>query len=305
MWYFADKLGRPELLYTEIASVESGKYADFQEFRILPLAMCFMLNVDLTNLAKPTGQFWCGKGSNPMALVRRDWTCSDSDAYLAVKGGKASNSHGHMDAGSFVYDAYGVRWVEDLGKVNYGPIEKAFKETGGNLWSFTQDSQRWTVQRYNNLHHSTITLNDQWHNADGEATVKEFINTDAEKGMTLDMSEVFVGQANKVERTVKMLADNSLLTDDKVVAPEGKSVKYSWRMVTRAVPQIADKEVVLQRNGKSMTLKAQSDVTFTYKTWSAEPIQSYDEPNDGYIIVGIEADIPAGKSAEFIVTLSR
>ncbi len=305
MWYFADKLGRPELLYTEIASVGSGKYAEFQESRILPLAMCFMLNVDLSNVSKPTGQFWAGKGSNPVSLVRRDWTYSDTDAYLAVKGGKASNSHGHMDAGSFVYDAYGVRWVEDLGKVNYSPIEKAFKETGGNLWSFAQDSQRWTVQRYNNLHHSTITLNDKWHNVDGEAIVKEFIDTQAEKGMTLDMSAVFAGQANKVERTVKMLSDNSLVTDDKIVAPEGKSVKYSWRMVTRAVPQITENGVILERLGKTMMLKAQSDVKFTYTTWSAEPIESYDEPNDGYIIVGLEADVPAGKSAEFIVSLSR
>ena len=305
MWYFADKLGRPELLYTEIASVESGMYADFQESRILPLAMCFMLNVDLTDVVRPSRHFWSGKGSNPMALVRGDWTCSESDAYLAVKGGKASNSHGHMDAGSFVYDAYGVRWVEDLGKVNYGPIEKAFKETGGNLWSLVQDSQRWTVQRYNNLHHSTITLNDQWHNVDGEAFVKEFINTDAQKGVTLDMTAVFEGQADKVVRTVKMLSDNSLLTDDQVFAPLGKPVKYSWRMVTRAVPQITDGGIVLEREGKTITLKAQSDKKFTYTTWSADPIESYDEPNPGYIIVGIESEIPAGKSGEFVVTLSQ
>ena len=27
------------------------------------------------------------------------------DEYLGIKGGKAGSSHGHMDAGSFVYDA--------------------------------------------------------------------------------------------------------------------------------------------------------------------------------------------------------
>ena len=305
MWYFASKLGRPELLYNEMISVSSGKYADFQEARILPLAMCFMLDIDLTDVSKPTGQFWSGQGSNPVALVRRDWTCSETDAYLAVKGGKASNNHGHMDAGSFIYDAYGVRWVEDLGKANYSPIEAAFKQTGGNLWSLSQDSRRWTVQRYNNLHHSTITLNDEWHNVDGAALVKEFIDTDQAKGVTLDMSDVFEGQAAKVERTVKLLSDNSLFTDDRLVAPAAKPVKYSWRMVTQAEPQITGKGIVLKRAGKTITLKAQSDVEFTYTTWSAEPKESYDEPNEGYIIVGIEAQIPAGKSAEFVVTLCR
>lgn len=305
MWYFAEKLGRPELLYNEIISIENGKYASFQESRILPLAMCFMANVDLTKVTSPTGQLWAGMGSNPMVLVRRDWTGSDSDAYLAVKGGKASNSHGHMDAGSFVYDAYGVRWAEDLGKVDYGPIEKAFKESGGNLWSFSQDSRRWTVQRYNNLHHTTITLNDSWHNVDGEARVKEVIDNDADKGVVLDMSDVFEGHAKSVERTVRMLADNSLVVKDRIVAPANKPVRYSWRMVTKAEPQITDNGMILKKNGKTVTLKAKSDMKFAYTTWSAEPKESFDEPNEGTVIVGIEAKIPAGESVDFTVTLSR
>lgn len=41
------------------------------------------------------------------------------------------------------------------------------------------------------------------------------------------------------------------------------------------------------------------------RTWSAEPKEVYDEPNKGVTIVGIEADIPAGKSTDFVVTLSR
>ena len=35
-------------------------------------------------------------------------------SYIGVKGGMAKRNHGHMDAGSFVFDAYGKRWSEDL-----------------------------------------------------------------------------------------------------------------------------------------------------------------------------------------------
>jgi Arc/MetJ-type ribon-helix-helix transcriptional regulator len=36
-------------------------------------------------------------------------------AWLAIKRGTAAASHGHMDAGSFVYDSQGIRWFHDLG----------------------------------------------------------------------------------------------------------------------------------------------------------------------------------------------
>lgn len=94
--------------------------------------MCFLENVDMEKVEKPKAKIWYGYGENPVLLVRKDWSSSDSDAYLAVKGGKATNSHAHMDAGSFVYDAYGQRWAHDLGMQPYAKLEKTFKEIGGS-----------------------------------------------------------------------------------------------------------------------------------------------------------------------------
>lgn len=305
MWYFAEKLGRPDLLFNELDFLETGRYTTFTEHRLFPLAMCFAANIDMASISRPSKNIWYGEGHNPVVLIRKDWTSSDTDAYLAVKAGKATNSHGHMDAGSFVYDAYGVRWSMDLGMQNYAKTEKAFKEQGGNLWKFDQDSKRWTLSRYNNYHHSTITLNDQLHKASGEAHVKQFIDTDSEKGIVMDMTEVFDGQAQNVERTVRMLEDNSVVVTDKVAALSDKPVKYSWRMVTKALPEVKKKHIILRSGDQEMILKAQSGVKFKYKTWSAEPKENYDEPNKGVIIVGLEAEVPAGKSADFVVTLSR
>ena len=43
-------------------------------------------------------------------------------SFLGVKGGMPKYNHGHMDVGSFVFDADGVRWAEDLGSQNYHSI---------------------------------------------------------------------------------------------------------------------------------------------------------------------------------------
>lgn len=305
MWYFAEKLGRPELLYNELAFMRAKSYKVFPGFRLLPLIMGCAVNIDMSAIEKPRKNIWCGEGENPVVLIRKDWTSSDSDAFLAAKAGKASNSHGHMDAGSFVYDAQGVRWAMDLGMQKYGKVEKAFKGTGGSLWKYDQDSRRWSILRYNNYHHNTVTLNDQLHKADGAAKVKRFIDTEEEKGIVMDMTDVFAGQAQSLERTVKMLEDGSAVVTDQVVALAGSPVKYSWRMVTEAQPEITRKCIILRSGGKKIRLQAESSCKFRYTTWSADPKESYDEPNEGVSIVGIEAEVPAGKTAGFTVTLSR
>lgn len=301
MWYFAEKLGRPDLLYNEMRLLNNNTYS----VRHLPLLMCFALNVKTDNISVPQENVWFGKGLNPLFIVRHDWSSGPDDAYLAVKGGKASNNHGHMDAGSFVYDAYGVRWSCDLGPQNYGKVEKKFKEIGGDLWNMKQDSKRWSVSRYNNFRHSTITVNDSYHMVDGFADIIEHFDDSRGKGAVLDMSAALGNHVKSAERTVMMLKDKSVKVIDKIVAPDDKEVKYTWRMVTTAQPEIKKKYILLTLNDACLKLRVESDVKVVYRTWSAEPVESYDDPNPGVIIVGVEATLPAGSSEEFIVTLEK
>jgi hypothetical protein len=56
---------------------------------------------------------WLGRGPQPVAVLR---SSADAQAtWLAIKGGTSSQHHAHMDAGSFVLDAGGVRWALDPG----------------------------------------------------------------------------------------------------------------------------------------------------------------------------------------------
>ena len=305
MWYFADKLKKPELLFNELRALEEGRYdTKLSEVRLLAPIMGYVARIDLENVSAPTKNMWYGHGVNPVAMIRTEWDGSDSDVYLAIKGGSAANNHSHMDAGSFVFDSQGVRWACDLGNQKYAPLENAMKKLKKNLWDRRQQSGRWTVFRYNNYSHNTITLNENLHHAEGVATFEEVIQTDTEMGVVIDMTDVLKGDAVSAQRTVKLVDKKDLVVSDRVVAPEDKIVTYTWRMTGSGEPEVRNDGIVLTANGKTMYLKAEGNVKFEYSTWSTEPKMDYDDPNEGKYTVGIIAEIPSGKIADFKVVLS-
>ena len=100
-WWFADKYSNPSLLYNELKMLKNGEYASCAENRLLPMIMAFANNLNLDAISAPSNKLWSGKGETPVVMVHTDWTYTDTDKYLGIKGGKAGSSHGHMDAGSF------------------------------------------------------------------------------------------------------------------------------------------------------------------------------------------------------------
>ena len=172
--------------------------------------MVFCSQLDLKHIGKPKRNFWFSRGDTPVFIYRGGWD-SKEDTYLGVKGGSPSTSHAHMDAGSFVYDAYGVRWSMDFGLQSYTTLESKLSALGGNLWDMGQNSMRWDVFRLNNLNHSTISINDARHRVNGVATLTTTINTATELGATFDLTEVVSDQAASATRTVKIVNDKDLV----------------------------------------------------------------------------------------------
>lgn len=305
MWYFADKLNKPELLFNEFKSLQEGRYsAGFAGLRLLAPVMGYAARIDLENVPAPTMTMWYGNGANPVAMIRTKWDGSDEDVYVGIKGGTASNNHSHMDAGSFVFESQGVRWACDLGNQKYAPLEIAMKKLKKSLWSRSQDSGRWDVMRYNNFHHNTITLNENKHNVKGFAPIVSVIESDVEKGVEIDMTEVLNEDSEKATRIVKLVGGKDLVVSDRIMAHKDKDVVYTWRMVGNGEPVVTKKMIILSAEGKTMYLKAKSNIKFKYRTWSAEPKAEYDDPNEGKYIVGIEAWIPMGTMADFKVVLT-
>ena len=178
------------------------------------------------------------------------------------------------------------------------------KKLKKSLFDRSQNSGRWTVLRYNNYHHNTITLNDNLHNVKGKATFTDIIDTETEKGVVIDMTDVLKNDAVSAERTVKLVDEKELVVYDRILAPADNDVEYTWRMVTNGEPEVKKNMIILKADGKTMYLKAKSNIKFKYMTWSAEPKTDYDEPNEGKFIVGIKAEIYSGETADFKIVLT-
>lgn len=301
-FWFAKKTNNPNLLYEEKKLMDAGVFLKkMEEERLLPAVMAFATTINFASIQPPTQKVWAGGGETPVVLVRTDWK-NKSSQYLGAKAGSASTSHAHMDAGSFVYDADGLRWAMDFGLQSYITLESK----GIDLWNLTQDSPRWGIFRLSNFNHNTITVNNKRHNMEGRALMVETFDTDTEKGAKFDLSDIFKGEINSAMRKV-VLKDEKYLQVEDEISTNNKEALVRWTMVTPANVKIIDSSTIeLTQKGKKKLLKVSSEFPFELKTWnSADPGTEYDAKNKGTIMIGFESHVPANKRASYLVTLSN
>lgn len=190
---------------------------------------------------------WYGEGRNPVVFFRGGEE-DPGHYYFAAKGGSASVNHGNMDAGTFVFELDGVRWVIDPGTQGYNELEQA----GFDLWHSCQECQRWTLLTKSNKGHSTLTVDDARHNVKGYAPITDF--QDGRKPqVTLDLTEIFEGHLKKAERRFIKESDRSLLIEDLVV-PEDSTRKITWGLMTTAAVVPDKRGALLQQDGKTLRL---------------------------------------------------
>ena len=205
--------------------------------------------------------------------------------YLALKGGAASQNHAHMDAGSFVFEASGVRWAHDLGMQDYFSLESK----GIKLWSMGQDSSRWTAFRLNNFSHNALTIDEQLHRVEGRATITHFSATKV-PGAVVDLSSVFAGKATSATRGFVFHADSHVLIRDELEGLEPGS-KVRWAMLTKADIDLSSMseqdpkhpaEAILSENGQRLRVQILASVAPKIESVSAaEPKAEFDAPNPG------------------------
>jgi len=296
MFWFANRLKDNSILLTEKSYLESGK--SLVNDRLLPALMIWGEGADLNKIENPKKLIWVGKGKNPVALMRTSW--SDSDAiFVGMKGGSPSNSHAHMDIGSFVMDAGKVRWAMDFGSQNYESLESK----GVNLWSGVQNSQRWQVFRYNNLAHNTLTFNNEYQLVKGYAPITGFTDNPSFLSAITDISEVYKGNANSVNRGIAIVDKKYIMVRDEIVSTD-KETTVRWTMVTPAEVKITGNNTAeLTQKGKKLRIKVVEPATIKLTTWTTKPTHDYDALNPGTIMVGFEANIPANSKCSLTVLL--
>ncbi|MDD4921775.1 MAG: heparinase II/III family protein [Bacteroidales bacterium] len=297
LFWFAKRLKDPSLLWIEKEYLMSGN-AQAGEDRLLPCLPIFAADFHLNQITPPTKKIWVGHGKTPVILVRNGWK-SKNDSYFGLKGGTASANHAHMDAGSFVFEAMGVRWAMDLGAQGYLSLESQ----GVSLWDSGQNGQRWDVLVMRNEYHNTLTVNGQRHIVKGFAPIIKTYEKDDMLGGTLDMSGIFAGELKTASRKVALMDGQYLeVTDD--VEAENKETVICWTMCTPAeAKMINDHTFELTKNGKKLHLIIDAPAKVGLKTWSNDPIHSYDRPNPDTRRVGFEVKLNPGQKEQLKVRL--
>lgn len=298
MFWFATKLKDPSLLWVERSHLIKDDPKKFVEDRLLPAIMLWSNGISIDRIAAPATEVWVGRGKNPVALMRTSWT--DSAAiWVGMKGGSVSVNHAHMDIGSFVMEADGVRWAMDFGMQDYESLESK----GIELFGRTQDAQRWTIFRYTNEAHNTLMINNRQQLVTGYAPIISSTSNPSFMSATTDMSSIYKNVVEKAKRGVAVVDKSYVIVDDEIETLSNET-KIRWTMLTPADVKISgSNEAELTKNGKKLLLQVQTPLHVTMKKWSTDPPHNYDAPNPGTTLVGFEATLPANSSTAITVAL--
>ena len=295
-YWFARECNDASIVAIDERFVAEGKlHAD----RLLPLQIIFASSLDLRQAKLPSKNSWTAQGEVPVYIYRSGWT-NPNDAYFAIKGGRASSNHGHMDSGSFIYEYDGVRWAVDLGMHDYNRLEQA----GVNLWNMGQTSSRWNVFRIGAESHNTLVINGQRHNVQGRGEITETFDTPRSKGAVVNLTEVFVPHAREVVRRAELDKNNHLVIRDHIVVGDAPA-KVEWKIATMAQAELVSPQVIkLTQDGKTMYLKLNSRLSATAKIWPEHKYMDCEIKDEGLSRVGFVIDLNAGETADVEVMLS-
>ncbi|MFA6288656.1 MAG: heparinase II/III family protein [Opitutaceae bacterium] len=273
-YWFARKTGRSGLLFGNNALLAAS--SPDKLLRTDPRVEAFTLLWRDPKLPANAGQpplSWFGRGINPVATHRSAW--SDARAtFVGLKGGAASVSHGHMDAGSFLLEADGVRWAVDPGMQDYNSLESK----GVKLWAREQDGERWKIFRLGPDSHNILRFDGAFPKVDGRGELVRFSAKPATSVANLDA--VYAGQVKAVSRGVMITSDRCVLIQDEWTAAT-KAVEVTWQMLTQTDQVVVGEgEVRLTQAKESLTLRVLSPAGAKIAVVDvSSPQAPYDAPN--------------------------
>lgn len=207
---------------------------------------------------------WKGEGPEPLVFFRGDKT-DPRHYYFAAKGGEANHNHGNMDAGSFIFELDGVRWVIDPGTQDYYDVEK----TGFDLWGMCQKCDRWKLLTKNNYGHSTLTVNNQMFNVAGFVNILNY-KDNQEPEVTFNMSPLYNDNLKNATRSFVKKNNHSLLITDKFETTDSTKL-ITWQLITTAQVKPTSKGTILTKDSKQLRLDILSPANVQVSVISLDP----------------------------------
>ena len=163
-----------------------------------------------------------------VAVLRSDWE-NPQALFVGFKAGDNKANHSHLDLGSFVFDAAGVRWAMDLGADDY------------NLPGYF-GGQRWTYYRLRAEGHNTLVINpaaapDQ--DPAAKTQITRFESTPKRAFAIADLTPAYAKNASRVWRGIALLDREKVVVQDEIRAD--KPVELWWFMHTPASVRIEER----------------------------------------------------------------
>ncbi|MGC4031129.1 MAG: heparinase II/III family protein [Tepidisphaeraceae bacterium] len=297
LFWFARKLGRPS-----VAGIERARYGNRESIhqavdkpahegeRLLALGLIWQQPAGDSLESCPT--LWVGGGRTPVALMRTAWT--PEAAFLGIKGGSPSASHGHMDVGSFVYENAGVRWAIDLPLQEYHGLEAA----GLNLWSNEQASDRWRVFRLGPEGHGILRIDDKPQAVSGAAPLTLLDHAHAIGSVAIDLTSIYP-ELQRVERIATLNHDGSLEIIDRWQGNESPH-ELTWQMLTTAAVELHNGGFDLAQSGKRLRIEfRQPGDQLALRVDAADSLTSaFDAANPGVSRLSVRLKIPTNHAGE-------
>jgi hypothetical protein len=202
-----------------------------------------------------------------IAVLRSDWE-NPQALFVGFKAGDNKANHSHLDLGSFVFDAAGVRWAMDLGADDY------------NLPGYF-GNQRWNYYRLRAEGQNTLVINPSAAPDQDPTAATQIIRfqpgTDRAFAVA-DLSSAYKKSARKVWRGIALLDRAKVLVQDEIQAE--KPVEVWWFMHTPASVRIEDdgRTANLQQVGAQLRAEILSPAGAKFQIMGALPLPTSPHP---------------------------
>ncbi len=301
VFWFYSKTHDPTLLYLQKRLYEQDSDKGYVMNRLLPTVLIFGAGsgASLSNPAEPSSLMWTGRGPSPVAVMRSSWSDPEA-AFLGFKMGSPAENHAHMDEGSFIFEAGGVRWALDLGSQGYERVESR----GVDLWNRSTGSQRWDVFRYRTTSHNTLCFNDKPMSVTARAELDDAGEKDGVMYAMSDLSAMYADQIPGVKRAVSLVDGKYAVIQD-LLTCGGHFTKVRWNIASEATSVTFPDETtaLLEKDGRKLYLKVSAPFPVRFYHTDATPANTYDSPNPGVCFVGFEADLERHATQQITVYL--
>ncbi|GIP34849.1 Ig-like domain-containing protein [Paenibacillus sp. J2TS4] len=219
----------------------------------------------------------------PKAVTMRSSWSDSYGLFAGFKGGVNGAPHGDLDTGSFVLDAFGVRWAEDFGSEDYNVP---------GYWDGGINGERWNYYRKRAEGHNTLVIQPSSRADQKETAVSDIVRSGFNRPQgafaVTDMTPAYKEQAVSVRRGSALIDHRRqfLLQDE--VENKVPSELY-WFMHTRANIDIDDEgtSAILSQGDKRLLVRILSPGEAQFSVMPAGPLATSPNPSGQNPNIGV------------------